>query len=462
VPVLAAVAVSAYFYFAARGEVAAAVAETDRLDPGWRVEGLEAQRRLPPAEQNAALQVLKAASLIPSSWPARPAGPEEEDAPTAGEVLWHQPPERQLDERQARRLRVDLEQAGPALGAARKLADMPEGRYPVVWAADVLVTRCPWWDAIHSTPALLELDAVLQSEDGHPDAALAAARALVNVGRSLGDEPFFGGPLNRSVCRRDAVLALERTLAQGQPSEKALAAVQEPLAREDAVPLLLPYFRGERALMHAFLTRVDEGHHRISELGCVPTRGVGAHAETWLGRPHALHIHARYLGAINEAVEIGKRPLEQQYPLYQEWRRRRGAVENVGDGFTLGGWREDIFLRDHALLRCGVAAVAAERYRREHGDWPGSLADLVPGYLPAVPLDPFDGAPLRYRRTEGGAVIYSVGEDGRDDGGDPSPPAGDYRPRDVVFTLWDVAARRQPPNQPAPPAGDAKEDGGKN
>jgi hypothetical protein len=457
--VVGAVGVSAYWFLAARSEVTAAVAETDRLDPGWRFEDLEARRRLPPAGQNAALQVLKAASLLPSPWPARPAGSEEEDA-RAAEALWRLPPERQLDEQQARRLRAALEQAGPALGAARNLADMPDGRYPVVWAADVLLTRCPWSDAIHSTPTLLQFDGLLRSQDGDPDAALTSARALVNVGRSLGDESFFQGPLRRSVCRRDAVRAVERTVAQGEPSEGALAAVQESLAREEAVPLLLPYFRGERAQMHVFLTRVDQGHNRISEMSCVPTRGLGAHAETWLGRPYALHTHAGYLRDMNEAVDIAKRPLERQYPLYRDWRRRKGFVENVGHGFTLGGNREDILLSDHALLRCGLAAVAAERYRREHGNWPKTLADLVPAYLPAVPLDPFDGEPLRYRRTGGGAVIYSVGEDGRDDGGDRDPPPDRYLPRDVVFTLWDVAGRRQPPEPPAPPAADGKTESG--
>jgi hypothetical protein len=447
--VVGAVVVSAYYYFAARSELATAVADTARLDPGWRFEELEAHRRLPPAEHNAALQVLKAASLLPVPWPARPDDPEEEEVHTGAEVLWRLPPERQLDERQARRLRADLEQARPALDPARKLADMPEGRYPVVWAADVTFTRCPWSDAIHATPALLELDAVLRSEDGDPDAALTSTRALVNVGRSLGDEPFFGAALSRSVCRRNAVLAVERAVAQGRPSEKALAAVQESLAREDALPLPLLYFRGERALMHDFLTRVDAGQHRISEMGCTPTRGLGAHAETWLGRPHALHKHARYLRDMNEAVEIAKLPLGRQYPLYREWRRRKGYVENVGDGFTLGGALEDILLHDHALLRSGLAAVAAERYRLGHGDWPRALADLVPAYLPAVPLDPFDGQPLRYRRTDGGAVVYSVGEDGRDDGGDLSPPPHGYLPRDVVLTLWDVAGRRQPPEPPA-------------
>src|SRR5262249_47715700 len=101
-------------------------------------------------------------------------------------------------------------------------------------------------------------------------------------------------------------------------------------------------------------------------------------------------------------------------------------------------------LTGHARLRCALVALAAERHRRQHAAWPQSLADLVPTYLQAVPLDPFDGQPLRFRRTDAGAVVYSVGEDGRDDGGDPSRPPDGGAQRDVVFRLWNVDQRRQP------------------
>ena len=38
--------------------------------------------------------------------------------------------------------------------------------------------------------------------------------------------------------------------------------------------------------------------------------------------------------------------------------------------------------------------------------------------LPAdVKLDPFDGQPLRLKETETGWIIYSIGHDGKDDGG---------------------------------------------
>jgi hypothetical protein len=449
--VFGAVLTTGYRFAAVSQERADAIAETDRLDPGWRFEDLEAQRRLPPAAQNAALQVLKVNSLMPPGWYSRPARSPGEDPGVVDDVLRDLPPELQIDEGQARRLREDLARARPALAEARKLAGVPEGRYPIAWAADVLSTPCPWSDAIHAVRRLLRLDALQHDQDGDPDAALKSTRALLNLGRSLGEEPFWHGSLTRTGCRHEAVRAVERTLAQGQPSGPALAAMQEGLAREDAVPLLLPYFRGDRALLHIFLTRVDEGRNRLSELGCVPTRGLSAHAETWLGRPAAVHKHAEFLRGMNEAVEIARRPLEQQHPLCREWRRRRGYGENVGDGLMLGYGGEDSFLRAHASLRCAVIGLAAERYRQERGDWPRALADFVPGYLPAVPPDQFDGKSLRYRRTEGGAVVYSVGMDGHDDGGDPNPPPGEYRPRDMVFTLWDVARRRQLPTPPAPP-----------
>jgi hypothetical protein len=96
-----------------------------------------------------------------------------------------------------------------------------------------------------------------------------------------------------------------------------------------------------------------------------------------------------------------------------------------------------------------VAALAVERFRLARGRWPESLADVVPEVLAAVPADPFDGQPLRYRRTAGGVVIYSIGPDGADDGGtfryDP-PRSGP----DVGCVLRDAGRRRQPPQEKRP------------
>lgn len=70
-----------------------------------------------------------------------------------------------------------------------------------------------------------------------------------------------------------------------------------------------------------------------------------------------------------------------------------------------------------------ITAIALRRHRIALGKYPPELAALVPEYLPAPPRDPVDAKPLRYRlQPEGRFLLYSVGENGVDDGGDASPP----------------------------------------
>jgi hypothetical protein len=61
------------------------------------------------------------------------------------------------------------------------------------------------------------------------------------------------------------------------------------------------------------------------------------------------------------------------------------------------------------------AACSLISYQLAHGAPPEQLADLVPTFLPSVPIDPFDGKPLRCRRDGTNWVIWSVGSDLKDD-----------------------------------------------
>ncbi len=72
-----------------------------------------------------------------------------------------------------------------------------------------------------------------------------------------------------------------------------------------------------------------------------------------------------------------------------------------------------------AERRMAATALAMRLYELEHGHRPLGLAELVPDYLPAVPLDPFSDAdmPLGYRPEASPPALYSVNRDGKDDGG---------------------------------------------
>jgi len=94
-----------------------AIAEADRLDPGWRLADLEAARADIPDAENAALQVLATKKLIPAGWfPGRSGMPDT----LLEEHLDGLPPFQRLDERQNKRLDAVLGKASAALPAARK------------------------------------------------------------------------------------------------------------------------------------------------------------------------------------------------------------------------------------------------------------------------------------------------------------------------------------------------------
>jgi hypothetical protein len=62
-------------------------------------------------------------------------------------------------------------------------------------------------------------------------------------------------------------------------------------------------------------------------------------------------------------------------------------------------------------------AIALALYHREKGQYPEKLSELSPKYLPTIPLDLFSGKDVIYSRTEKGYRLYSVGPNGKDDGG---------------------------------------------
>ncbi len=94
----------------------------------------------------------------------------------------------------------------------------------------------------------------------------------------------------------------------------------------------------------------------------------------------------------------------------------------------------DSFAYPEASAGCARTGVALELHRLRHGHYPEALSGLAPEFLPEVPLDPFDGQPLRYVNSDERVAVYSVGENLQDDGGWREKGLS-YRTDDFVFTL---------------------------
>ncbi len=93
-------------------------------------------------------------------------------------------------------------------------------------------------------------------------------------------------------------------------------------------------------------------------------------------------------------------------------------------------------------------AVALACYHVENGRWPGELKELCPSLLKAIPTDRFSGKPLVYRPSKDGYLLYSVGMNLRDDGGQWGPRSSGTsatgRKDDIVAEVKPAGAASQP------------------
>jgi hypothetical protein len=396
-----------------------AIAEADRLDPGWRLEELEARRQIPDEENSFRL----VRSLIGGK-------PKEVRARADGK-----------------------------LARARQLADMPRGQFTGSWfpqQSDKL------WDELRAIKAIakgLADQAPLQST---ADEALSWCRAAANAGRSIGDHPSGGGQMCRRDCVALSLFGTEQALARGEAPADALASWQRLLEDEERHPWVLIALRGDRALWHAEFSALEAGarfgtpaqfsftntlgpmwEYGSSSSGFIEERRGPPLAGViqFLGTPRSKEVHAARLRYLNEAIEIAKLPMADQNeriydvddekPPERKIRQPLAATHGLRSEWAHTPKKNLACLKtDLALLRCGSVMLALERYRIANDRWPATLADLVPAQLPAVPDDPFNGASLRYRPHPGGVVIYSIGPDGVDD-------LGDVPKNDLGFRLWD-------------------------
>ncbi|HXT40837.1 MAG TPA: DUF4974 domain-containing protein [Candidatus Angelobacter sp.] len=114
-----------------------------------------------------------------------------------------------------------------------------------------------------------------------------------------------------------------------------------------------------------------------------------------------------------------------------------GAFRHTLSGqFTIASFVRayEYVMRQETQRSLMIAAVALKRYQLHFGKLPPHLESLTPEFLATVPVDYMNGQSLHYRlEPDGLFVLYSVGLDGKDDGGDPQPAVA-WKP---YTGLWD-------------------------
>ncbi len=156
-------------------------------------------------------------------------------------------------------------------------------------------------------------------------------------------------------------------------------------------------------------------------------RRVTGGAFQWLARPVLRHHATALVQVAGDAVAVSRLPWPKREAAMTEIDGRRSIVPEAVP--FIGAWRIVPQLADLTASMAGAVAasrsariaIAVERHRRQTKGLPSALNELIPPLQSEEKEDPFTGAPLEYVSSGDGYVVYSVGSDRRDDGGELTP-----------------------------------------
>jgi hypothetical protein len=426
-------------------------------DPDWSWEKYSAARRKPPAGKNGADLIPKIKKLTRPEW-------GKEFTKEEWKPLLEIEPNVRYSPLVVEQVRRELTDSADAVQLARSLKDRPFGHREIVLTPNVLDTLLPDTQDTRAAADLLQWDTVLAVEDDDRLRAVNDLLALLNAGRSIGDEPFLISQLVRMACTGITVRATERFLAQA-PGPTDLSELQRALAAEAEEPLLLYGARGERAAFDRLLENMQTGVVGSEALDKGGSQDSLRRLGWWRYRANLPAERAYGLEWLSRFVEAARRPVHEQPALVAAIPEPPNDSRHVLVHLLLPAVEKvaHAHWRTTALARCAAVGIACERFRQEHKRWPTALNELVPAFLPAVPLDPYDGLPLRYTKWEDGVVVYSVGKRGQNRfdrlvAADPVVQTKPGLPEGIEygFRLWNPDKRRLPP-LPDPPAQPAPE-----
>jgi len=267
---------------------------------------------------------------------------------------------------------------------------------------------------IKSCALLARLEAVWRAECSDPKGAVESVLSVFGLSSSLAKEPMVICQFVRISCNANAVLTVERVINRIALTDEQLVELGGAVIGGEQGSGMSRAFVGERCEVLSVFRRPES--FDFEDFGLERRHVVGIQVQQRLGLVDKAAIV--YLDLMADYIETMRLPGHERKKA-AEAIDARGEAEWVSSMPFRPSFARviTIDLRMIAQLRTARAGLAVERYRLAAGKLPDALGEVVPAYLDAVPRDPFGGAELRYKRLEKGYVVYSIGQDGSDDGG---------------------------------------------
>jgi hypothetical protein len=233
---------------------------------------------------------------------------------------------------------------------------------------------------------------------GDREEALQTCLCMIRLSRLFDREPSVIGFMVSLACRGVGIRAANSVLLSGPLLNSSHEALDAELALHDSTEAYVHALKSERVLgiesFQQFRTMI------------------------WPSGAMFLSDECDYLDMITEQLEFASRPFSDLIAAGLEL-KHQGQI-GVHFQLVLPALMQCRKANDRirAQMRC-LRILNAVHSRADDGDKSEPmLADL--GLPPNATTDPFTGAPLRLQKTADGWLVYSMGENLQDDGGDLS------------------------------------------
>ena len=304
-----------------------------------------------------------------------------------------------------------IERNREPLDLLRTAASIPACRFPI----DLTKPHdmdAPHLAGIRHAARLLYLEVLVATDEGDWNTGLGSVATMLRVSKSLGREPTSFAHAISIATQFTATTALERVLFHAEAhalQTERLEQVDRLLEKTVETEGLVRALAGDRTTcLRSFRQPPSFSTDPFwVELGLGLWKAVGLRTADELA----------YLRMTDEKIRIARKSPTRPH----QWADALGPPPWYAV-FSRMYYQQSVFLmrmsaRSRGFARVARVALAAKRFQAATGRLPERIEDLVPAHLGTTPLDIIGEGPLRYRRTERGAVIYGVGLDGRDDGG---------------------------------------------
>jgi len=312
----------------------------------------------------------------------------------------------------------------------------------------------PWLSPVRLQSRWLAFDARVAAREGDADRVAADLAAMLSYARQVDKDQILISNLVALAVVELARVTLNGVM-DGHPGlldREQLVSLAHGLgsSREmfETLPLTWEINMFEDVLQRAFTDDGEgdgylttEGIELLSTMASLSsepdpirsaTQAVGLVAGS--GRAEERRIYMQGMALLREDEEAGYEIFRGRGLESERWAEKTLSDMRYGPASVLMpalGRAVSTQAIGRARIDGTLLAIAAELFRRATGAWPASAHDVVPGYLPRLPEDPFTGDAMRLGvRADGQLVVYGVGRDGDDDGGrmDPSEES-EIRPK---------------------------------